>query len=575
MISQFQVRNYRSIESSEKINLGRLTVLVGPNNEGKSNILRALKVGLGILEGYRPAQAQLHRTQSSSYMRIHRIETYDWENDYPISQQVDHPNRKTSFEIEFKLDNSEIVEFKKIVGTVLNGSLRVNIKIRSSNQPEVRILKQGPSGAKLNAKLDRVCRFISARLAVDYIPAVRSSDDLRRSIDREIERRIFNGDDDPRIKKAREDIIQRYKELLVPYENELLENIKFFVGSAKKVTFDFSEVFSRVIPRTRLMVDDGELTSLEAKGDGIQSLVVLSMKKASLEMDKRRSHVLALEEPEAHLHPGAVRRVAEIISGISKQHQVVITTHSTVLVRRANISHNVIVRENKARVAKNIEDVRESLGVELPDNLISADTVLLVEGNTDVVIIRRLLSCCYPILKRNLANGRLVLESCDGAANVQYSIRRWRDDMCRVHVLLDGDKEGIKAKETIIPRFCSETDVTSVVNARYKSATIEDLLNWRIFNPLIEEKFDVSLSMPDHDFGERCDAFAVRIKRDFMNSGKVYNASLSSSVKKYISEECNNLRNYDDMLNPEFAPMLSGLAKALARKLGVTLEENK
>ncbi|WP_155945102.1 hypothetical protein [Propionibacterium acidifaciens] len=123
--------------------------------------------------------------------------------------------------------------------------------------------------------------------------------------------------------------------------------------------------------------------------------------------------------------------------------------------------------------------------------------------------------------------------------------------------------------------LCSETNVTSVVNARYKSATIEDLLNWKIFNPLIEEKFDVSLSMPDHDFGERCDAFAVRIKRDFMNSGKVYNASLSSSVKKYISEECNNLRNYDDMLNPEFAPMLSGLAKALARKLGVTLEENK
>jgi len=41
----FSVTNYRSITKAHKINLQNITVLVGRNNEGKSNILMALNVG--------------------------------------------------------------------------------------------------------------------------------------------------------------------------------------------------------------------------------------------------------------------------------------------------------------------------------------------------------------------------------------------------------------------------------------------------------------------------------------------------------------------------------------------------
>ncbi|MBK8686880.1 MAG: AAA family ATPase [Betaproteobacteria bacterium] len=38
----FSVSNYRSITSAYKLPIRSPTVLIGPNNEGKSNILRAL-----------------------------------------------------------------------------------------------------------------------------------------------------------------------------------------------------------------------------------------------------------------------------------------------------------------------------------------------------------------------------------------------------------------------------------------------------------------------------------------------------------------------------------------------------
>lgn len=55
---EFSVSNYRSITSAHKIKLGNYTVLVGKNNEGKSNLLNALDAAMNIMmrrsnHGYR------------------------------------------------------------------------------------------------------------------------------------------------------------------------------------------------------------------------------------------------------------------------------------------------------------------------------------------------------------------------------------------------------------------------------------------------------------------------------------------------------------------------------------------
>ena len=51
-LASFSVINYRSITNARKIQTNNMTVLVGKNNEGKSNILRALTLAMDIMKMY-------------------------------------------------------------------------------------------------------------------------------------------------------------------------------------------------------------------------------------------------------------------------------------------------------------------------------------------------------------------------------------------------------------------------------------------------------------------------------------------------------------------------------------------
>ena len=82
---EFSVRNYRSITDAHEIKLHDLTVLVGKNNEGKSNLLRALNVAMRIV--------MIHSSSGSVDRRL-----YEWDNDFPIQLQ----NRKQGLQSIFK-----------------------------------------------------------------------------------------------------------------------------------------------------------------------------------------------------------------------------------------------------------------------------------------------------------------------------------------------------------------------------------------------------------------------------------------------------------------------------------------
>ncbi len=48
-LSYISIENYRSITNAHKIEPSNLTVLVGKNNEGKSNIVKAIALCMDIL----------------------------------------------------------------------------------------------------------------------------------------------------------------------------------------------------------------------------------------------------------------------------------------------------------------------------------------------------------------------------------------------------------------------------------------------------------------------------------------------------------------------------------------------
>src|SRR3569833_3282695 len=77
----FSVTNYRSITAAYKLPVKQATILIGPNNEGKSNILRALVTALEVLQSLGGRRITGGRIRTYYDNR----ETYFWPHDFPIS----------------------------------------------------------------------------------------------------------------------------------------------------------------------------------------------------------------------------------------------------------------------------------------------------------------------------------------------------------------------------------------------------------------------------------------------------------------------------------------------------------
>ena len=117
--------------------------------------------------------------------------------------------------------------------------------------------------------------------------------------------------------------------------------------------------------------------------------------------------LLLIDEPELYLHPQGVRRVRRALSVLAtKNFQVVFSTHSPLMLDRANAAHTVIVRKEPttgARTRKPLQQaVRDALAeaesqsrvlFELGNiaEIYFAERVVLCEGKTD----RRILPLAY------------------------------------------------------------------------------------------------------------------------------------------------------------------------------------
>ena len=95
-LSYVSITNYRSISEAYKIDLSNLTVLLGKNNEGKTNVIKAINLGMEIL----------HNIDMYPRRRIlYRL--YEWNEDFPISLQANNrlKNKNTTIRFDFKLND--------------------------------------------------------------------------------------------------------------------------------------------------------------------------------------------------------------------------------------------------------------------------------------------------------------------------------------------------------------------------------------------------------------------------------------------------------------------------------------
>src|SRR5690606_14030359 len=120
------------------------------------------------------------------------------------------------------------------------------------------------------------------------------------------------------------------KPILERISGNIRETLKEFLPNVKEVqvTIPEEERFRALRRACEIVVNDGTPTQLAKKGDGVQSLAALSLlRHASVSTGLGKNLILAIEEPESHLHPSAIHQLREVIAEITQKHQVIMTTH--------------------------------------------------------------------------------------------------------------------------------------------------------------------------------------------------------------------------------------------------------
>ncbi len=531
----FKLRNFRSIRNAT-VPLSNLTVLIGPNNEGKSNILHALITALDIL-------ALMGRpfTRPAGGIQIPRSllrQCYEWERDFPVDLQTKEPDGGSTFNLVFELTEEERDSFQREVKSGLVGTLPIEISVDAKFSVSFKVPKQGRGAKAKTQKPDTIARFIGKRLEYDYIPAVRPAEKSQRIVEEMVARELSQLEGDPALQNALQEISRIQQPILDQLSKSIQATLSGFLPEVTGVEIHISEDRrSQALRQScEIILNDGTPTQLRYKGDGAQSLTALSLMRHTTERAALGRHLLlAIEEPESHLHPNAIHQLKSVLQEISGKRQVVITSHCPLFVDRANIRSNIIVADGKAAPARDVIEIREMLGVRASDNLRHAELVLLMEGEDDRRAIIALLGHHSNLLDTALHQGHLAVDSMAGASNICYKIGLIRDSLCETHCFLDDDDAGRDAfakaeREGLI----TMRDVNLAVCAGMQQAELEDMYDAQLYAGMVLNTFRVTLNHPKFSTAKK---WSVRMSETFRAQGKPWDDGVQSRLKAAVSQQ--------------------------------------
>lgn len=215
-------------------------------------------------------------------------------------------------------------------------------------------------------------------------------------------------------------------------------------------------------------INEKENHNSEGIGDGIINVFFLAEKL----FDSKKGDLIVIDEPELSLHPSLQKNVLKKLLKVSKDRQIIISTHSPYFIDSKAIINGAklirIVKEEEGIECyslNNVEIFKKSmknfsnphiLGLVAKEIFFSGDKIILVEGQEDVVYYKKIFDEFINVdtendLKEKTEKVKNFLFGwgCGGAENARNILEMFREfGYKKIFCILDGDKkdkmEGLK-----------------------------------------------------------------------------------------------------------------------------------
>lgn len=405
LIDTIRVARFRGIKELE-VSLPRIAVLIGPNNSGKTSLIKAFQLALG--------DYARNLSEEDFYIAPDDKRASEIIVDIRVVPINDKENRTANF------DEVWLTEFGDKIQSEANGYQF--LAIRTISRPNVTkggfdttraTLESWPpftdwSKAKVKeTKLGRRFEslpFISMEAQRDIHQDLRDKSSFIGKILSGVE---YDKNDiqtiETMIKEVNDQAVDKSLELKsLKFHLETLNQSVGGAGSAEVTPFpkkirDLSKNFTVHFGET-----DKNSFSMEYHGMGTRSWAAMLSIKAFIDILTERyvaeseplHPILAAEEPEAHLHPNAQKTLFRQLSDINGQ--IILSTHSPFLAARADLYQiRSLVKSEEGVTAHQISHVmsnedRKVIAREVlakRGELLFAKCILLCEGITEEQVL--------------------------------------------------------------------------------------------------------------------------------------------------------------------------------------------
>jgi len=495
-LHSLEIKNFRSVFTDAKGRSFRteladgMNVIVGPNNSGKSNILRGLALALD------PAAVFDRTLDLPGQLRNNAVPTITLE--FQRTQAAGPED--TLFRYAETYERSKLEDSEPSFAA--DGRIRIQVQLRSgesgtaSRVERIQVRGKGAIGGDpdLEQKVIRQLRDVVRFVYIESGSDVRA---LLRGRFRDILHAVLGEHRKSELDRARALQAQfaqdLEKQLLAPLSKQIAERLDVMFSDIREVDLVPSmPSIDQMLEGVTIQLKDSVPTALASKGTGIRGGVLVALLRYLAEQS-RRSIVFAIEEPEAFLHPAAQEGMRHDIHELATRDDcsVIVTTHSPYLVPsyprsrvvavskdvegRTHVMASAVGDDPRASVMSGLfRDTGLAAVIERANQVPrKARAILFVEGWTDL----RYLQIAAAASGRDDWLQAIHIVPCSGTLRLitEVVVTRAQTDLPFV-ILLDSDAPGNEAYDLLCGRrfgFSKKEQLMTYAEAYSKARNVE------------------------------------------------------------------------------------------------------